>query len=66
MSTRSIKARVKIPDYSDKSKLSLSGGTMTGPLILSGSPTVALSAATKGYVDTAISNAITTAIGGSY
>jgi hypothetical protein len=30
----------------------LSGGTMSGPLILSGPPTVALQAATKAYVDT--------------
>lgn len=37
------------------SKLSLSGGTMTGDLILSGSPANALSAATKQYVDDAIS-----------
>lgn len=28
------------------------GGTMTGPITLSGAPTVALHAATKGYVDT--------------
>ena len=27
------------------------GGTMTGPLVLAGNPTVALGAATKGYVD---------------
>lgn len=31
----------------------LAGGTMTGPLILSGDPTAALGAATKQYVDTA-------------
>lgn len=35
-------------------KLSLSGGTLTGPLILKGAPTTALEAATKDYVDTAI------------
>lgn len=35
-------------------KLSLSGGTMTGSLLLSGAPTQTLEAATKGYVDSAI------------
>lgn len=34
-------------------KLSLSGGTMTGALTLSGAPTVALHATTKAYVDAA-------------
>lgn len=38
------------------SKLSLAGGTMTGDLILSGSPVNSLSAATKQYVDDAISS----------
>ena len=33
------------------SKINLSGGTMTGALTLSGSPTSSLHAATKGYVD---------------
>jgi len=33
------------------SKVSLSGGTMTGALVLSGAPTVDLQAATKKYVD---------------
>jgi hypothetical protein len=32
--------------------LALSGGTLTGPIILSGDPAVALGAATKQYVDT--------------
>lgn len=36
---------------SDTSKLSLSGGTMTGTLTLSGAPTSNLHAATKKYVD---------------
>jgi hypothetical protein len=36
---------------SDPTKLSLTGGTMTGPLQLNGAPSVALGAATKGYVD---------------
>jgi hypothetical protein len=35
-------------------KLSLTGGTMTGALILSGAPTTALGAATKSYVDTIV------------
>jgi collagen triple helix repeat protein len=39
---------------SDPTKLSLTGGTMTGPLQLNGSPSVALGAATKGYVDGAV------------
>ena len=42
--------------YSDSTKLPVSGGTMTGLLILSGNPTAALGAATKQYAD-----AITTA-----
>jgi hypothetical protein len=37
--------------------LKLNGGTMTGPLILSGDPTQALGAATKEYVDTAAGGA---------
>ncbi|QQS59877.1 tail fiber domain-containing protein [Candidatus Peregrinibacteria bacterium] len=36
-------------------RLSLSGGTMTGQLLLSGNPTSALGAATKQYVDGAVS-----------
>lgn len=36
------------------SSLPLSGGTMTGPLILSGDPTVPLGAATKQYVDNTV------------
>ena len=38
-------------------RLPLAGGTMTGLLTLSGAPTSALHAATKGYVDSAISTA---------
>ena len=34
-----------------ESKLPLSGGTLTGPLVLSGAPTATNGAATKGYVD---------------
>jgi hypothetical protein len=34
-------------------KLNLTGGTMTGPIVLPGSPTLTLQATTKGYVDTA-------------
>jgi len=47
--------------YSDATKLSLSGGTMTGLLILSGNPVAALGAAPKQYVDavtTALNNAV--------
>jgi hypothetical protein len=33
-------------------KLNLSGGTMTGPIVLSGAPSASLQAANKGYVDT--------------
>lgn len=33
-------------------KLNLSGGTMTGPIVLPGAPSAALEAANKGYVDT--------------
>lgn len=36
---------------SDASKLNLSGGTMTGPIVLSGAPTADLNPATKKYVD---------------
>ena len=39
-----------ITDY-----LPLAGGTMTGPLVLFGAPTVSLNPATKDYVDSAIS-----------
>jgi hypothetical protein len=38
--------------------LALAGGTMTGPLILSAPPTVGLGAATKAYVDSAITAVI--------
>lgn len=41
----------------DARYLSLSGGTMTGPLILSVAPTIALGAATKNYVDNAVNGA---------
>jgi hypothetical protein len=37
---------------SDSRYVARTGGTMTGPLTLSGSPTTALGAANKGYVDT--------------
>lgn len=40
--------------YADTLYLSLSGGTLTGPLILSGNPTQPLQAATMQYVDTRI------------
>lgn len=47
--------------YSDSTKLPLSGGTMTGYLILNGNPITALGAAPKQYVDavtTALNNAV--------
>ena len=37
-------------------KLDVSGGTMSGALILSGSPTLSAEAVTKGYVDNEIAN----------
>ena len=43
--------------------VALAGSTMTGALTLSGAPTNALHAATKGYVDTGIADAIDTAPG---
>ena len=43
--------------------VTLAGSTMTGALTLSGAPTSALHAATKGYVDAGISDAIDTAPG---
>lgn len=39
-------------------KLSLTGGVLTGNLILNDSPTLTLQAANKGYVDVAVANAI--------
>lgn len=38
-------------EYLGQNKLNLSGGTLTGPLILDADPTVSLEAATKDYVD---------------
>jgi hypothetical protein len=37
-------------------RLPLSGGSLTGPLLLSGNPTQGFEAVTKGYVDTELSN----------
>lgn len=37
-------------------RLPLSGGTLTGSLVLNGNPTLGLEAATKGYVDSELSN----------
>ena len=50
----------------DARYVQLTGGTMTGQLMLSAAPTAALGAATKGYVDGAVAAAITGAIEGSY
>ena len=46
-------------------KLSLTGGTLTGPLILSGAPVTGLQAATKAYVDSAISAGLSSVTPGS-
>jgi len=43
--------------YGQSAFVPLSGGTMTGPLVLSGNPAVALGAATKQYADTYANNA---------
>ena len=50
----------------DSDYLKLSGGTLTGDLILNGNPTSDNVAANKKYVDDAIALAIGTALGGSY
>lgn len=41
------------------SKLNLTGGTLTGDLILDADPTTALGAATKQYVDAAVTSQVT-------
>lgn len=46
--------------------LLLSGGTLTGALTLSGTPTANLHAASKGYVDSSIQSAIFESWGASY
>jgi hypothetical protein len=51
---------------SDTTRVPLGGGTMTGPLTLSGVPTVSLHAATKGYVDTATGGSTAAIPGASY
>lgn len=50
-------AAVKLADFASTA-LPLSGGTMTGPLILSKEPTAAAQASTKSYVDSQIGNAL--------
>ena len=42
--------------------LPLIGGTLTGPLLLNGSPTSSQEAATKGYVDSAVSSGTNSAV----
>jgi hypothetical protein len=42
--------------FTDARYVDVTGDTLTGPLVLSGAPTLALEAATKGYVDSAISD----------
>lgn len=44
-------------------KLNLAGGTMTGALVLSGAPSIALHAATKAYVDALQARALTAGAG---
>ena len=53
-------------DEADARYLQLAGGTMTGALTLSGTPTSDLQAATKKYVDDQIAANITAAINASY
>lgn len=48
--------RTNLDVPSNAEALLLTGGTMTGPLILDAAPTVDLEAATKGYVDSLVSN----------
>jgi hypothetical protein len=50
---------------SDTSRLPLAGGTMTGAIVLPGNPTANLQAATKQYVDGAITPPVATACGGT-
>ena len=45
----------------DSDKLSLTGGTLTGDLTLSGAPTSNLHAATKAYVDTEVADLVSSA-----
>lgn len=53
--TMESSARADHVHPSDSSKISKTGGTMTGALTLSGAPTANLHAATKQYVDNAVS-----------
>lgn len=50
-------ASVKLADLAS-SVLPIAGGTMTGPLLLSGVPTTNGQAATKGYVDTQVATSL--------
>ncbi len=45
-----------VDNATDTTKVPLNGGTMTGPLTLSGNPTANLHSATKQYVDTQVGN----------
>lgn len=51
---RTISTTYLTNDEAEASYLPLSGGTMTGPLLLAGDPTQELQAATKSYVDAAV------------
>ena len=48
--------------YGITDAVNINGGSMTGPLLLSGDPSANLGATTKHYVDTAISNALVAAV----
>lgn len=48
---------VATANYVDNKFIPLNGGTMSGALVLSANPSVALGAATKQYVDSAVSGA---------
>lgn len=52
--TSNMWARADHQHQSDSSRLALTGGTMTGPLVLSADPTVPLGAVTKEYSDTKV------------
>jgi len=51
-----------LPVPSSQTYVPLNGGTMTGPLVLSGDPTTALGAVTKEYVDDHVPTGIVTSV----
>lgn len=63
VATSSVNGYLSSADWSTfNNKLSKAGDTMTGLLTLSGAPTAALHAATKSYVDSAVSSISPTAL----